>query len=232
MKFIALLKKELRESIVPIILALIVFGGFTALEIRHFVDRGGDDYQGHVRMAKSGAVYGLFHHIPLNDMGGLLLFASLMLGLTLGALHFGMPQLTRTWSFLLHRPVPLSAILGSKLLAVLIALALSLGLPWTWAILRIQQVKTTGFPGNPQVYWEGWLFIGLGLALYLGTALCAMSNAHWYTTRLIGPAFASLCIILVFTEISISLAFAVLGIAVVILLLMLISTCLDKGSTA
>lgn len=230
MKFLALLKKELRESLIPIILATLVFGGFTTLMIHEFVHDGGDDYRFYKDYASSGHTYGLYHRYPLAEIGGLLFFASTMLGLTLGALHFGLPSLTRTWAFLLHRPVTQSAILGSKLLVGLIAFGVALGLPWSWAYAHIQQVKATGFPSNPRVFWEGWLFIGLGLTLYLGTGLCAMTNARWYTTRLIGPVFAVFLILAVFSETSVLVAFELLSIVVAILLILLVATFLNKGS--
>ena len=231
MKFLALLKKELRESLIPIILATLVFGGITTLMIQEFVHNGGNDYRFYAHYANAGQTYWLFHSFPLGEIGVLLLFASIVLGLTLGALHFGLPLLTRTWAFLLHRPVTRSAILGSKLLVGLIAFGVALGLPWSWAYAHIQQVKATGFPSNPRVFWEGWLFIGLGLALYLGTALCAMTDARWYTTRLIGPVFAVFLILAVFTEqTSIVVAFELLFIVVAILLILLVATFLNRGS--
>ncbi|MCH7919240.1 MAG: hypothetical protein IIC50_14800 [Planctomycetes bacterium] len=230
MKFLTLLKKELRESLLPIILATLVFGGFTMSSIRWFVHSGGDDYRFYAQHANAGQTYWLFHSFPLGEIGVLLLFASIVLGLTLGALHFGLPLLTRTWAFLLHRPVTQSAILGSKLLVGLIAFGVALGLPWSLAYAHIQQVKATGFPSNPRVFWEGWLFIGLGLALYLGTGLCAMTNARWYTTRLIGPVFAVFLILAVFSETSVLVAFELLSIVVAILLILLVATFLNKGS--
>ena len=227
MKFLALLKKELRESLIPIILATLIFGGFTTVMIREFVNYGGVDARFSGQRDLLGEVYVLFSNYPVQQIGPLLLFTSILLGLALGALHFGLPLLSRTWAFLLHRPVNRFAVLASKLLASLLAFGVALGVPWSWAYLHIEQVKTTGFPSNPQVFWEGWLLISLGLGPYLGTGLCALTNARWYTTRLFGLIFAAILVSVVFSTQSIVVAFVLLLIGVAILLVLLIATFLQ-----
>ena len=72
MKFVALLKKELRESLIPIILATLVFGGFTMSSIRWFVHSGGNDYRNYAHYASPGQTYWLFHRFPLGEIGVLL----------------------------------------------------------------------------------------------------------------------------------------------------------------
>ena len=126
MKFLALLKKELRESLIPIILATLVFGGSTTVMIREFVNYGGVDARFSGQRDLLGEVYGLFSNYPVQQIGPLLLFTSILLGLALGALHFGLPLLSRTWAFLLHRPVKRFAVLASKLLASLLAFGVAL----------------------------------------------------------------------------------------------------------
>jgi hypothetical protein len=214
MKFIALLKKEFRESLVFMVLAMMAFTAITSLAIRDFGLRGGDDYQYYVRNSN----YRLFHNSPVNEIGDMLMFASISMGLGLGVLHFWVPLLTRTWAFVVHRPTSKTAILSSKILCAALALVACLGVPWIWAHWYVNHVKTTGFPPNPQVLWEGWLFIGLGFAMYLGTALSAMSSARWYTTRFLGLISAIFVLCWMFYLSSISAAFSLLLVSTVILL--------------
>jgi len=220
MKFLTLLKKELRESMILMVLAMLAFTALAGLSIREFGLRGGDDYQHHVYDGN----YRLFHYTPVNERGDILMFISISLGIGLGALHFWVPLLTRTWSFLMHRSISRTAILCSKLLCAALAFGVCLGGPWIWAHWYVNHVKTTGFPPNPQVLWEGWLFIGLGFAMYLGIALSAMNSARWYTTRFFSLIFAIFVLCWMFFLSSISAAFSLLLISTVILLCQLVVT--------
>jgi hypothetical protein len=224
MKFIALLKKEFRESLVFMALSMMTFTAIAGLSIRDFGLGGGDDYQYTVR---NGNVQ-LFHHAPVNELGDMLIFYSIALGLSLGVLHFWVPLLTRTWSFLMHRSISRTAILSSKILCAALAFVGCLGVPWIWAHWYVNHVKTTGFPPNPRVLWEGWLFIGLGFALYLGIALSAMSSARGYTTRFFGVISVIFVMCWMFYLSSISAAFSLLLVSTVILLSQLIVTFLHR----
>ena len=152
------------------------------------------------------------------------MFISISLGVGLGILHFWVPLLTRTWAFLLHRSISRTTILCSKLLCAALAFGGGLGIPWIWAHWYVNHVKTTGFPPNPQVLSEGWLFIGLGFVMYLGIALSAMSKARWYTTRFFSVIFAIFVLCWMFYLSSTSVAFSLLLISTVILLSQLVVT--------
>ena len=220
MKFLTLMKKELRESMILMILATLCFTVIAGLSIREFDSRGGDDYRYHVPTGN----YQVFHHTPVNQNGDLLIFVSISLGLGLGALHFWVPLLTRTWSFLVHRSVSRETILWSKLLCATVAFVVCLGIPWMWAHAHLNHVKATGFPINARVLREGWLFIGLGFVMYLGLALSAMSAARWYTTRFFGVIFAIFVLCWMFYLASLSAGLTLLVISTVILLVQLAVT--------
>ena len=232
MKFLTLLKKDLRESLIPGVLATLVFSGLSFFSMRSWARQGWHDYRIPQYEPWYGPEYGIFHRYPIGEIGGQLFAASLVLGTTLGLLHFGLPRLSRTWAFLLHRPVSRSTILGSKLLATVVAFGVSLGIPWSSAYAHIPQVRATLFPPNPQVFWEGWLFIGLGLMLYLCVAQCAVSHARWYTTRLCGPVFATILIVALFAIGTISAAFQLLFLGITIFLVLLVTTFLNRDSNA
>jgi len=224
MKSLVLLKKELRESLVPMLLVALIFSGLAIFMVHAFVRYSGDDYGYYVSNARSGYVGGLFHRHHNNEIGIILMFASISLGAGLGVLHFWMPLLTRTWAFFTHRSVSRGLILGAKLLAAALAFGACLGIPWSWIYAYGNQVKTTGFPANPQVLWEGWLFIALGYVLYLGTALAAMSTARWYSTRFFGLVFTALIMFVVFLQSSILTAFGLLLTCMAILMVQLFSS--------
>ena len=223
MKALALLKKELRESLVPMVLAAFIFIGMAIFLVHAFARYSGDDYQYYVRNAQSAYIGGFFHRHHNNEVGIVLVFASISLGAGLGILHFWMPLLTRTWAFLSHRSVSRGLILGAKLVAAGVAFVMCLGVPWSWIYVYGNQVKSTGFPPNPQVLWEGWLFITLGYTLYLGTALAAMSTTRWYTTRFFGLIFTALIMFVVFLQSNVLTAFGLLLMCMAILMVQLFS---------
>ena len=82
----------------------------------------------------------------------------------------------------MHRPVSWLAILSSKLLASLIAFGVCLGIPWSWAYTQVHQVNATKFPPTAQVFWEGWLFIGLGLLLSAIASMAVSASMAAETT--------------------------------------------------
>ncbi len=220
MKFLALLKKELRESTILMVLAMAAFTFMAGSMIHDFGLKGGDDYQYYVHNGN----YQRFHNTPVNEIGDILMFVSVSLGLGLGALHFWVPLLTRTWSFLIHRSVSRETILRSKLLCAALAFGVCLGIPWIWAHWYLNHVKITGFPPNPRVLCEGWLFIGLGFVLYLGIALSAMTSARWYTTRFFGVISAIIVLSWMFYLASLSAGLTLLVISTIILLSQLVVT--------
>jgi len=75
-----------------------------------------------------------------------------------------------------------------------------------------------------RIFIEGWLFVLLGLVVYLSTALTALSTARWYTTKIFGLAFATVIICATIFEWRLGWAFAAIIIGAVILLSQIIDT--------
>ena len=205
----------------PMLLALLAFAGMAVFMIRDFVYDGGDDYAYYYYRHRDLNFHDyqysmLFHQYHLSDLGPILLFIAIGLGIALGGIHFWKPLQTRTWSFLIHRSTSRISILGSKIMVALLGLIVCLGLPWMWAYAQFNHVKVTGFPTPIQILWEGWLLIGLGFISYLGVGLCALSRAKWYGVRFFGLAFAFLVLCCVFMQSSFGASTGVLlaGIAV------------------
>ena len=226
MRFAALLRKELWESLPWMLLAAIVFlaiGGFLLREAQMY---GIYDWsERHFSSRPVTETYGLqYRRSPLQLIGPVLLLTSIGLGLVLGVRHFWIPYFTRTWPFLIHRSVDRKTIFWAKLAAAIITFLISVGA--VWAAFYSYSCRPERFTMLPikRVFIEGWLFVLLGLIVYLGTALTGLCNARWYTTKIFGLAFATVIICATIFEWRIGWAFAAIIIGAVILLSQIIDT--------
>ncbi len=195
MRFSALLYKELRECLPWMLLASIALLALGVFFLRVEVQY---DYPSWYYSRLSPGTIVEPHLFTYNSIlgitGPLLLLSSIGLGLVLGVRHFWIPNFTRTWPFLLHRSVSRNTILAAKLTATMIAFIISLGPVWIG--LYRYACRPEVFPRlqTPRVFIEGWIFIILGFVTYLGTALSGLSTAKWYTTKILGLAFATVII--------------------------------------
>jgi ABC-type transport system involved in multi-copper enzyme maturation permease subunit len=213
MKFIALLKNELR-TIAPwmlLALAVMILLGALIIYVEYVNHR---DHSGYWYNDPGKEVYfsALRHRSPVSALGPVLFFSSLGLGLVLGAVHFWMPFVTKTWSFTLHRSVTRLSIVSAKMTAAAVAFLISLALTWTAIFCYVHFYQMFSMPLSWSVYAEGWLFILYGMLVYLTTALAAISTARWYTTKVFALGFVFLVILAAF--LSGKLLWAVLIIAV------------------
>ncbi len=229
MRFSALVRKEFRESLPWLILAAIVFfaiGGFCLRAKAYQVDRNWD----YSNLSPGSMVepYWLTRSSPLAATGTWLLLTSIGLGLTLGVRQFWMPHFTGTWPFLLHRSVNRKTILAAKLTAATIAFAISLGTLWLFFYWYANRPELFTIPQTARIFIEGWIFILLGLVVYLGTALAGLSTAKWYTTKIFGLALATIIIIVTFTQWQLVWTFVSITIGIFILLLQIIGLFLNR----
>ena len=170
MRFIALLRKELREILPWLLLAallmLLIGGGLLRESVRHK------------------------RQFPLSDFGPLLLSLATGLGLVVAGRQFGVPGFLKTWAFTIHRSASWATILLAKLAAASIALVLAIAVLWTvmffYAVKHELLVRSPGM----RILAEGWIYISLGLIAYLAAALVGISTARWYTTRVFPLALA------------------------------------------
>ena len=229
MKFFALLRKELRECLPWMILAAI-----TLLAIGGFCLRMTHAYQSSAWSSDNFSLglereYGLVdRYSPLTMVAPVLLLSSVGLGLILSARQFCLPFFTRTWPFLIHRSIARSTIFWAKLTAAVTAFLISLGA--VWSLLYWYSCRPGLFPmlPIPRVFVEGWIFIALGLVVYLGTALTALSTARWYTTKIFGFVFAALVIFPVTLQWQIGWALVLTIASALILLCQTINTFLKR----
>ena len=203
MRFVALLRKELRESLPWLLLAgllLLVVGLLTLRASAQFSEGLYWQYRQGIAPGETVNTWQLLRRPWLQLPAMWLAFIAPGLGLVLGVRHFWMPLFTRTWSFLLHRSVPRLTVLWAKLAATIVGFLISLGLVWTGLYWYACQPDLFPIPESRQMLLNGWLYIAMGLVVYLGTALSALSTARWYTTRLFGLAFATLAVFVILLQ--------------------------------
>jgi len=230
MRFLTLLRKEFWESLPWILLAAILFFAVGGFCLRAEAYRADLNWNYH-RLSPGSTVdyYQLTHYSQLEAVGLWLLFLiSPGLGLALGIRHFWIPSFTRTWPFLLHRSVSRKTILGAKLTAATIGFIISIGTVWCvlyWYACQPQLFKA---PAPVRIFIEGWIFIAIGFAVYLGTALSGLSIARWYTTKIFGLLFAIVVFFMTFLHWRLVDVFAILIVGIVILLSQIIDTFLTR----
>jgi len=205
MRFLALLRKELRESLPWLLLAGLLLLGVGLLTVHSEAQFARMNYQhwSNRQALGSGEIVNTYDlvrspHLAWAAMG--LAFIAPGLGLVLGVCHFWVPLFARTWSFLLHRSTSRRTILGAKLAAAILGLLISLGLVWTGLYWYACRPGLLPIPEPMQILVVGWVYIVIGLVVYLGTALSALSTARWYTTRIFGLAFAALAAFIILVQ--------------------------------
>jgi len=189
MRFLALLKKELRECLPWAVSAAAFLLLFGSLELRSRLQRDVDEYQYRVfeRYSEvSGYELGKY---PLGDVGLLVFVSAVGLGLALGVRQFWFADFTGTWGFILHRSTHRTTILAAKICAALISLIVAVGLILCYLFWRASLPDYSPVPPPIGSLIGGWMICGIGLLFYLGAGLAGLSKARWYTTKLAGLGF-------------------------------------------
>ena len=231
MRFLALLRKELRESLPWMLLAAIILlaiGGFSLRAQAYLEQLNMNRYYSHLSPGSVAEPYWFTRYSPLRAISLWLFFTSIGLGVALGVRHFWIPYFTRTWPFLLHRSVSRQTTLWAKLAAAAAALVVSLGAVWVGLYWYACHPELFMLQPPVRVFVEGWLFIAIGFVVYLGAALVGLSEARWYTTRIFGLAFATIVIFMTILQWRLGWAFAAVIVGVVILLSQIIDTFLNR----
>lgn len=231
MKFLMLLRKELRESLPWILLAaiaLLVIGGI-ALRLEVRLVRSAWSYS-NLSPGATANTYWFCQFSSLSIAGSWLFVISIALGLTLGVQHFWIPHFTRTWPFLLHRSTGKMTILAAKLTAAAIGCIVPLGAVWLALYWYACRSDAFGIPVPARAFIDGLILIALGLVVYLGTALASLSRAKWYTTKIFGLAFAALVLFITTVQFQCGLlwAFVIMVVSIMILLSQVVDTFLKR----
>jgi hypothetical protein len=226
MRFIALVKNQLREVRGWLIVMAIIFTVLSSF----ILWRGIILY--HSWAPWPGRMIGLYPLFqspePLKGIGPVLIGASCVLGLLLAEQQFWRQEMRKTWAFTIHRSVERSTILWAKFSAAVIAFILCIGVEWTLFYLYVLSKGVFSYPPSIRTLIEGWIFILLGLVVYFGGTLSAVSTKKKYTTKFFGVIFAGVILILSFMDLSLALCLAVIIAAIVILVSDIIDTFLNR----
>ena len=229
MKFIALLKKELRESLPFIIAAavlLLLLGSLLLKETE--LSRS---YYGRYSGFKPASVIDvdkLQDRPVLGGVGPLLWILSIALGLAIGIRQFWVESYSRTWGFEICRPTSRSSILTAKITAAVIGFIVSVGLIWMLFYWYASLPVFWHTPPLDRHLAEGWISIILGFIVYLGVAVAGLSAERLYTTRLFSLGFVLLVFIACFNEWRLWLISIFLIIGILILLVQVTEKFLNR----
>jgi hypothetical protein len=189
MRFLALLRKELRECLPWAFSAatfLLIFGSLTLWNNAH----RGEGYPYYALRRYSSGIYG-FTSRPSGDLGSLVFISAVGLGLAIGVRQFWISDFTGTWGFTLHRSIHRTAVLAVKICAGLISLIVAVGPVWSYLSWRASLPDYSPVPLPKLCFIVRGLLAGCtGLLSYLGVGLVGLSKAKWYTTKLAGLGFA------------------------------------------
>lgn len=209
MRFLALLKKELREAVPWIILSVILLFVISWFLIRSMIIyRGQDFYYGMLPNGKVIDQHMIFRTDVIQAPAVLMFFISIGLGLVMGFRHFWLPGFTGTWQFLIHRSVTRPAIISAKLAAAAI-LMLCLSLAWLLLAGFAGMSERVIIPPESGMVSLGIFYAYLGFIVYMGTALCAITKARWYTTRMFGLFFVFIMFMAILPQRSVVYAFII-----------------------
>ena len=207
MRFLALLKKELREAVPWIILSLIILFVISWFIIRTMaVYRGHEYYVGMLPNGKIIDQHMIFRTDVIQGPAVLMFFISIGLGLVLGFRHFWMPGFTGTWQFLIHRSITRPAIISAKLATTAIIM-LCLSLAWLLIAGIAGKTERIIIPPESGIVGLGVFYAYLGFIVYMGTALCAITKARWYTTRMFGLFLVFIMFVAILPQTSFAYAF-------------------------
>lgn len=199
MKFFTLLKKEITEAIPWIIIAImsLYLYGWFFVRMKLY-----DMRQGGYGILKNGEIinqYDILTNDILQGPAALMLFITIILGLVLAYIQFWMPGIRKTWQFMIHRSVSRSVIIASKL-SVAAIMVICMSLAWLLLTSVVGKSKSLIIPPEEGMIRLGVFYAFLGFIAYMSAALCALTNARWYTTKLFGLFFCFAIYIIIISQ--------------------------------
>jgi hypothetical protein len=193
MKFLTLLKKELRDSLPWILLALVFLLIMGWIAISSQIPEQENWFN---KKLQSDKIIEIFQPDIMRQATSEILNISIALGLVLGIVQFWIPGFAGTWQYLIHRSVRRTTIISAKLASVIIIMSL-LSLEWVLLAGYTHISKQIIIPADTGIVYLGIFYGYLGILVYLGTAICAITKTHWYTTRMFVLVFALFMILII-----------------------------------
>lgn len=188
-----LILKELREQFKVAAVALAVL---TALLLLSFASYGAKLHQGIRSMATlSGeSLQPLMNSELLVQVA---VFCALF-GVLLGWLQIRAEKHPDLWAFLVHRPVPRSVILRSKVIAGLLLYTVAAGVPMLVWVLVLAIPGTVAAPFEWSMALPSVAIFFSGVVYYFAGLLTGLRRARWYASRGFGLGVAVLVSFAVF----------------------------------
>ena len=119
MRFVALFKKELRETapwtILAAVVMLLICGGLVSFWMKY---TGGEPPYWRVEPGETVSLYDLLRRSELADCGPVILLTTAGLGVILAARQFMVPISLKTWAFTIHRSTSPISILLAKVFMI------------------------------------------------------------------------------------------------------------------
>lgn len=227
MRFPTLFKKELRETAPWLILAVLLLSTLGWFMIHMKAYDQAKWWYGPFSKGKVIDSYMLPRTDIMLESAVLMFFTSIGLGLSVGIRHFWVPGFTRTWQFLIHRSATRSVILSAKLIAAATVL-LCLSIVWLLLAGYTYISDTIIIPPDPGLVNLGIFYTYLGFIVYLGTALCALTTARWYTTRMFGLFFVFIMFLIVLSQTNFTFAFILTVFFLTVLIIQVYEAFLQK----
>ena len=225
MRFLALIKKELRECTPWIILAALTILLWSGLILNEMAFRQATDWT--TRTFTSNLSIST-DASPLNDTAVIMFLVSVGFGLILGLQQYWLPGFRGIWPFLLHRSMPRFALLSAKIMLGVIVFLLSCGLAWTVLYFYSCRQGFLWIPPALKFFWEGWLLIFIGFIVYLAMALSGLSPARWFTSKILVLAFSAVILIAVLGQYNLVCIFVTLLAGMLIILIQLFHLFINK----
>ncbi|MHC4148917.1 MAG: hypothetical protein ACYSR5_05460 [Planctomycetota bacterium] len=230
MRFIALVRREFQEAVGALIVVTFLFVLISGVIVQRQI-RYAQMHNRWMDQEPGESIY-IRHLIgypkPLSGTGLVILFASIILGPALAGQQFWEHEKRKTWAFMIHRSVKRETILLAKFLTAALTLIVCLGLPWTLLYLLVSRPGLFPYPPPLRILIEGWMFVILGMVAYFGTAAALVNTRKKYTTRFFAIAFAAGVCILPLIQTNLTVCFAVIAVALVILLSDIVDTFLSR----
>ena len=185
----ALIRREIREHFKLAVIGLVILSAMLAL--------GFFESRSELRRAAAGQHYGNpdgFHPLVSKSLlTQVSIFCGLFGGL-LGWLQIRAEKHPDLWAFLVHRPVPRTTILKSKIASGLVLYAMG-SCPPTIALFAIaMQPGAVAAPTELAMTLPLLSVVIAGTAAYLAGVLTALRHARWYVSRGVGIGVAVLVV--------------------------------------
>lgn len=184
MKFITLLKKELRQCLPWTIFAstVTIIAGLIILYLSSQMWFYNTHWYSLSRYRYLD--WSLFlQKNYLLELSNFVMAVCIILAFVLAIIQFWIPGITGTWSFTIHHPVKKTSILWSKCIIAVSCILISQGTIW---VILFLYSKSGIFPLPPRtrVLAEGFAIIITCIYVYWAAALAGINPAKWYTTKI------------------------------------------------